>query len=54
MKVVRKIDRATKESFAPDIFADAEVEGFIKASGQDVPEAHARAREGDEPRGGGR
>ena len=45
VKVVRKIDRATKESFAQDIFADAEVEGFIKASGQSMyPKLMRRAR----------
>ena len=45
MKVVRKIDRATKESFAQDIFGDAEVEGFIKSAGQSMyPKLMRRAR----------
>ena len=45
VKVVRKIDRATKESFEKDIYADSDVESFIKSSGQSMyPKLMRRAR----------
>jgi hypothetical protein len=43
--VVRTIDRASKESFAADVYGNAELEEFLKAAGQSMyPKLMKRAR----------